>query len=93
VDTFQILNPTEEGIVFQWYWGVPKYSFWLSVKKAEILAGYDNKIDLSFTIPNWGSTPFGNVFYVQLLANGKVLDADVACWAYSPGKAIQADVC
>ena len=45
---------------------------------SSIPAGYDDALDFSFTIPDWGSTPFGNVFYVQLLdASGEVLDGDV----------------
>ena len=84
--TIDITNPTEDSVMFQWYWGVPQYSIWRSVKSAPIPPGYDDTHDFSFTIPNWGSTSFGNVFYVQLLdGSGEVLDADVTWWAYSPG--------
>ena len=84
--TINISNPTEDSVMFQWYWGVPQYSIWRSVKSATIPAGYANTLNFSFTIPNWGSTPFGNVFYVQLLdESSEVLDAEVAWWAYSPG--------
>jgi len=84
--TIDIVNPTEDSVAFQWYWGVPQYRIWLPVTtSASIPAGYDVTVDLNFTIPDWGSRPFGNVFYVQLLdATGEVLDADAACWAYSP---------
>lgn len=84
--TLNIANPTEDSVTFQWYWGVPQYRIWLPVTtSAYIPAGYDDTVVLNFTIPDWGSRPFGNVFYVQLLdATGEVLDADAACWAYSP---------
>jgi hypothetical protein len=77
--TIDIANPTEDSLTFQWYWGIPQADFWRSVKSGSIpAAGYDDTVNLSFRIPNWGSTPFGNVFYVQLLdADGEVLDADV----------------
>ena len=93
--TIDIANPTEDIVTFQWYWGVPQYSIWVLVMSNPIPAGYDDTLDFSFTILNWGPTPFGNVFYVQLLdANDEVLDADRACWAYSPsGKAMpQVDI-
>ena len=83
--SIDIVNPTEDSVTFQWFWGVPQYSIWLTVLSAPIPAGYDDTHDFSFTIPNGGSTPFGNVFYVQLLdASDEVLDADVTWWAYSP---------
>ncbi|HDH41698.1 MAG TPA: hypothetical protein ENG12_04770 [Candidatus Altiarchaeales archaeon] len=80
-----ITNPTGDSI-FQWYWGVPQYRIWLPVTTSSYIpAGYNDTVVLNFTIPDWGSRPFGNVFYVQLLdATGEVLDADAACWAYSP---------
>ena len=54
---------------------------------ASIPAGYDDTHDFSFSIPYLGPTPFGNVFYVQLLdASGEVLDADATCWTYTPGE-------
>ena len=84
--TMEITNPTEGSVTFQWYWGVPPYSIWIPVTSASIPPGYDDTLDFSFTIPDWGSTPFGNVFYVQLLdESGEVLDADVTWWAYSSG--------
>jgi hypothetical protein len=84
--TIDIANPTEDSVTFQWYWMVPQFSVCVPVMSSSIPAGYDDTLDFSFTIPDWGSTPFGNVFYVQLLdASGEVLDADAACWAYSPG--------
>lgn len=84
--TIDIANPTEDSLTFQWYWGIPQDDFWHSVKSGSIpAAGYDDTVNLSFRIPNWGSTPFGNVFYMQLLdADGEVLDADITWWAYSP---------
>ena len=90
--TLDIANPTEESVTFQWYWVVPQFSVCVPVMSAPIPAGYDDTFDFSFTIPDWGSTPFGNVFYVQLLdEDDEILDADAACWAYSPsGKAIPA---
>lgn len=84
--TLYIANPTKDSVTFQWYWGVPQYRIWDCVMSAPIPAGYDDTLDFSFTIPNWSPTPFGNVFYVHLLdASGEILDADVACWAYSLG--------
>ena len=84
--TINIVNPTEDSVTFQWFWVVPQFSVCVPVMSSSIPAGYDDTHDFSFTIPNWGSTPFGNVFYVQLLdAGGEVLDADATCWAYSPG--------
>ena len=84
--TIDITNPTEDSVTFQWYWIVPQFSIWNTVMSVPLPAGYDDTVDLSFTIPNWGSTPFGNVFYVHLLnKSGEVLDADAACWAYSTG--------
>jgi hypothetical protein len=82
--TINIANPTEESVKFQWYWVVPQFSICVPVMSVPIPADYDDTHDFSFTIPNWGSTPFGNVFYAQLLdASGEVLDADCAYWIYS----------
>ena len=84
--TINIVNPTEESVKFQWFWLVPKFSVCVPIMSVPIPAGYDEMLDFRFTIPDWGLTPFGNVFYVQLLdASGEVLDADCACWTYSPG--------
>jgi hypothetical protein len=83
--TIDIANPIEDSITFQWYWAVPQFSVCVPVMSVPISAGYDDTLDYSFTVPDWGSTPFGNVFYVQLLdASGEVLDADATWWAYSP---------
>ncbi|MHC1578042.1 MAG: DUF2341 domain-containing protein [Candidatus Methanospirareceae archaeon] len=90
--TIKIANPTEENLTFQWFWVVPQYSVCVPVQSAEIPAGYDETLGFTYTIPDWGSTTFGNVFYVQLLgggAGGEVLDADAGCWIYNPsGEAI-----
>ena len=83
--TIDIANPTEDSVTLQWYWVVPQFSVCVPVMSSSIPTGYDDRLDFRFTIPNWGSTPFGNVFYVQLLdESGEVLDADVTWWAYSP---------
>lgn len=56
-----------------------------------IPAGSNDTINISFSIPYWGPKPSGNVFYVQLLdGSGEVLDADVAWWASSPGRFMEA---
>jgi hypothetical protein len=94
--TLDVANPTEESVMFQWYWGVPQFSVWVPVMSAPIPADYDDTHDFSFTLPNWGPTPFGNVFYVHLLdAGGEVLDADCVCWAYmqldAKGEVLYAD--
>ena len=90
--TLKIANPTEENLTFQWFWVVPQYSVCVPVQSAEIPAGYDETLGFTYTIPDWGATTFGNVFYVQLLgggAGGEVLDADAGCWIYNPsGEAI-----
>ncbi|MCD4843833.1 MAG: hypothetical protein K8R25_05020 [Methanosarcinales archaeon] len=84
--TMDIANPTEDSVMFQCYWGVPQYSIWVPVMSIPIPAGYNETHNFSFIIPDLGPTPFGNVFYVQLLnTSDVVLDADAACWAYSPG--------
>ena len=84
--TIDIANPTEDSVMFQWYWVVPQFSICVPVMSVPLPAGYNDMFDFSFTIPDWGPMPFGNVFYVQLLdADGEVLDADVTWWAYSPG--------
>jgi len=90
--SIDIANPTEDSVAFQWYWVVPQFSVCVPVMSVPIPAGYDDTVNFSFTIPNWGSTPFGNVFYVQLIdASSAVLDADVIWWAYSPsGEAMPA---
>ena len=89
--TIDINNPTENIVTFQWYWGVPQSDIWLLVTSVPIPAGYNDTINISFSIPNRGSTPSGSVFYVQLLdGSGEVLDADVAWWAYSPGRFMEA---
>jgi len=91
--TLDVANPTEESVMFQWYWGVPLFSIWHTVMSVPIPAGYDDTVDLSFTIPNWGSTPFGNVFYVHLLdAGGEALDADSVCWAYMQLRGAEGEV-
>ena len=59
----------------------------MTVLSFPVAAGYDETLDYSFAIPDWGATGFGNVFYVQLLdedSGGEVWDLDAACWAYSP---------
>ncbi len=86
-----INNPTENTVTFQWYWGVPQSDIWLLVTSVPMPAGYNDTINISFSIPNRGSTPSGSVFYVQLLdGSGEVLDADVAWWVYSPGRFMEA---
>lgn len=83
--TIDIANPTEDSVTFQWYWIVPQFSVCVPVMSSPIPAGYKDTLDFNFTIPDWGPTPFGNLFYVQLLdASGEILDADDTCWAYSP---------
>ncbi len=83
--TIDITNPTEESVTFEWYWLVPRFSVCVPVMSSPIPAWYDETLEYSFAVPNWGATPFGNVFYVQLLDEGssEVLDADVTWWAYS----------
>jgi len=89
--SIDIYNPTENIVTFQWYWGVPQSDIWLLVTSVPIPAGYNDMINISFSIPNRGSTPSGSVFYVQLLdGSGEVLDADVAWWASSPGRFMEA---
>ena len=59
----------------------------MTVLSFPVAAGYDETLDYSFAIPDWGATGFGNVFYVQLLdedSGGEVWDLDAACWAYRP---------
>ena len=86
--TMDIANPTEDSVTFQWYWVVPQFSVCVPVMSVPIPAGYDDTLNFSFTIPDRGSTPFGDVFYTELTdASGEVLDADVTWWAYSPGAA------
>ena len=89
--TIDIYNPTENIVTFEWYWGVPQSDIWLLVTSVPIPAGYNDAINISFSIPNRGSTPSGSVFYVQLLdGSGEVLEADVAWWAYSPDRFMEA---
>ena len=91
--TLRIANPTEENLTFQWFWGVPQYSIWISVLSSPVPPGYDETLGFTYTIPDWGATGFGNLFFVQLLdeesggSGGEVLALDAACWAYSPGGA------
>ncbi|HDN68770.1 MAG TPA: hypothetical protein ENG23_04245, partial [Methanomicrobia archaeon] len=57
------------------------------MQSAEIPAGYDEPLGFTYTIPDWGATGFGNLFFMQLLdedSGGEVWDLDAACWAYSP---------
>ena len=85
--TIKIANPSEEDLTFQWFWAVPQFSICVPVLSFPVAAGYDETHDFNFTIPNWGATPFGNLFFVQLLdedSGGEVWDLDAACWAYSP---------
>lgn len=83
--SLNIINPTEDNVTYQWYWIVPQFNVSVPVMPAPIPAGYNDTLDFNFTIPYWGPTPFGNIFYVQLLdASGEILDADVTWWAYSP---------
>jgi parallel beta-helix repeat protein len=89
--SIDIYNPTENIVTFEWYWGVPQSDIWLLVTSVPIPAGYNDTINISFSVPNRGSTPSGSVFYVQLLdGSGEVLDADVAWWAYSSGRFMEA---
>ena len=85
-----IANPTEDSLTFQWYWLVPQFSVCLPVMSSSIPAGYDETLEYSFAIPDWGATGFGNVFYVQLAeeagAGGEVLDVGTAGWIYSPSR-------
>lgn len=88
--TIDIANPTENRSTFEWYWQVPQFSICTPVMSVPIPAGYEDTLDFRFTIPNWGPKPFGNAFYIHLLdKSGEIIDADAACWAYSPsGKAM-----
>ncbi len=92
--TIEIANPTADDLTFQWYWLVPQYSVCIPVTPipVSIPAGYDETLEYSFAIPNWGATGFGNVFYVQLAeeagagGGGEVLDVSTAGWIYSPSR-------
>ena len=88
----EVANPTEDRLALQWWWLVPQYSVCVPVTPipVSIPAGYDETLEYSFAIPNWGATGFGNVFYVQLAeeagAGGAVLDVGTAGWIYSPSR-------
>ena len=92
--TIDLANPTEDSLTFQWYWLVPQFSVCIPVTliPVSIPAGYDETLEYSFAIPNWGATGFGNVFYVQLAeeagagGGGEVLDVSTAGWIYSPSR-------
>ncbi|PXF51836.1 MAG: hypothetical protein C4B55_05680 [Candidatus Methanophagaceae archaeon] len=92
--TIDLANPTEDSLTFQWYWLVPQFSVCIPVTliPVSIPAGYDETLEYSFAIPNWGATGFGNVFYVQLAeeagvgGGGEVLDVGTAGWIYSPSR-------
>ena len=88
--TINIDNPTADDLTFQWYWLVPQFSVCVPVMSSPVPAGYDETLEYSFAIPNWGATGFGNVFYVQLAeeagAGGAVLDVGTAGWIYSPSR-------
>ncbi len=90
----EVANPTEDRLALQWWWLVPQYSVCVPVTPipVSIPAGYDETLEYSFAIPNWGATGFGNVFYVQLAeeagagGGGEVLDVGTAGWIYSPSR-------
>jgi streptogramin lyase len=83
--TLSFANITDENAIFQLYWG-SIYNNWTPLMTSPVMAGYDFSFALSFTIPDFGPMPFGNVFSVYLLdERSEVLEAAAVSWAYSPG--------
>lgn len=82
-----VANPTEEELMFRWYWGVPELRRWVPVfpEPIPIPPMFERTVELGFVVPYLGEDDFGCVFYVQLttvLTHTSV--ADAACWAYNP---------
>jgi parallel beta-helix repeat protein len=92
--SIDLSNPTEDGVMFYWYWGVPQFDIWDPITAVPIPAHYDTATNLSFSIPNLDSIPFVNIFEVHLLnASGNVLDRDATGWAYTPnGETMPVDI-
>ena len=85
----EIDNPTTSPVTFNMYLGVPQMAYWGTIASASIPAGFSYSDDLPFPVGDWGSTPFGMVWYVELTdGTGEVLDGDVATCAYSPYMAV-----
>ena len=85
----EIDNPTASPVTFNWHLGVPQLAYWGTIASAPIPAGFSYSDDLPFPVGDWGSTPFGMVWYVELTdGTGEVLDSDAATCAYSPDVAV-----
>lgn len=82
----EIDNPTTSPVTFNWYLGVPQLAYWGTMASASIPAGFSYSGDSTFPVGDWGPTPFGMVWYVELTdGTGEVLDSTAATCAYSPG--------
>lgn len=85
----EIDNPTANPVTFNWYLGVPQFTYWGTIVSTAIPAGFSYSGDLPFPVGDWGPTPFGMVWYVELTdGTDEVLDSDAATCAYSPGIAV-----
>lgn len=87
VVVIHVANPTDEEVMFRWYWGVPELWLWVPVfpEPIPIPPMFEHTVRLSYVVPYLGEADFGSVFYVQLSTHITVtLTADAVCWAYNP---------
>jgi hypothetical protein len=82
-----ISNPTNQSVTFRWFAGIPQFDFWTHVYRMPISPGFNQTLNTSIPVGDWGATPFAIVFYVDLQDTKtlQTLTADVCYCAYSPG--------
>ena len=84
--TIDISNPTKSPVTFKWYLGAPTFDLWIPMYIGTLPAGFEDTLEVSLHIDEWGETPFSAVWYVDLQdpETGQELAADCACWSYCP---------
>ena len=85
----RISNPTNSTLTFNWFAGIPQFEFWTQLYSTPVSPGFNQSLNTTLQVGDWGATPFGLVFYVDLEEPETLqpLTADVWWCLYSPGEA------
>ncbi|PXF51105.1 MAG: hypothetical protein C4B55_01430 [Candidatus Methanophagaceae archaeon] len=89
--TLNLSNPTgtDQTVWFEWYFGIPAYSYWLPFVEPlplNLPAGCEYSFPFSILVGNWGETGFDAVWLVNLSdpVTHKIISSDTAEWSYAP---------
>ena len=89
--TLNLSNPTgtDQTVWFEWYFGIPVYSYWLPFVEPlplNLPAGCEYSFPFSILVGNWGETGFDAVWLVNLSdpVTHEIISSDTAEWSYAP---------